>query len=76
MQTEGEKLQLKQEVSKVLDRVQKEVLAATQKHFDREMELQDLCKQERASHMKTIEVFLVSLLSQAWGLAYKWMHCS
>ncbi len=65
MQTEGEKLQLKQEVSKVLDRVQKEVLEATQKHFDREMELQDLCKKERASHMKTIEVFLVSLLSQA-----------
>jgi hypothetical protein len=40
------------------------------------MELQDLCRKERASHMKTIEVFLVSLLSQAWGLAYKWMHCS
>ncbi|KAH8946926.1 hypothetical protein BDL97_11G012900 [Sphagnum fallax] len=58
-ETEEEKLQLKQEVSKVLDRVQKEVLAATQKHFDREMELQDLCRKERASHMKTIEEMMV-----------------
>ena len=48
--------QQQRELKELKDNFQKELLAATQKHLDRELELQELYEKERESHTKTVEV--------------------